>query len=89
MEAVLGVVLTGIAAIITASAALVKAARWANKSTRAQNRALHEYREAADRVIRLQTVHLRRHGIEDSPDILDAMQDLEEARDRVDQGENE
>lgn len=89
MEALFGVVLTGIAAIITASAALVKASRWANRSTRTENRDLHEYREHAYRVIRLQTVLLRRHGIEDTDEVTEAKRVLEDIGDRIDQGDAE
>ncbi|HMM95412.1 hypothetical protein [Phycicoccus sp.] len=89
MEAVLGVVLTGIAAIITAIAALVKASRWANRTTRSENRNLHEYREVADRVIRLQGIHLNRHSIEDNEEIAEAKAELQAMGQRIDQGDTE
>ena len=87
MEAVLGVVLTGIAAIITAAAAFVKASRWANHDVRRENRGLHDYRNRADRVIRLKDIHTDRHGLLDTPEITKAKAALLEAGRVIDNGE--
>lgn len=87
MEAVLGVVLTGIAAIVTASAAFVKASRWANRDVRRENRLLHEYRNKADRVIRLKDIHTERLGISDPPEIVNARVALQETGRVIDEGE--
>lgn len=88
MEAVLGVVLTGIAAIVTAAAAFVKASRWANGDVRRENRGLHDYRDKADRVIRLKDVHTERHGLVDSPEIIKAKDALREAGRVIDEGDD-